>query len=136
MFGVATKQGGNSMAFPDVCKTPTPVGPVPIPYPNIAMMAQANPGTCSKKVKIINQPVITKQTDIPMTSGDEAGSAGGVISGTIKGPAKFKKGSRKVKVEGVPIAFQTCPMGHNGSNANAPGGVLVAPSQTKVVVSG
>jgi hypothetical protein len=24
------------MAFPDVCKTPIPGGPVPIPYPNIA----------------------------------------------------------------------------------------------------
>lgn len=136
MFGVSTKQGGNSIAFPDVCKTPTPGGPVPMPYPNTAMLAQANPAACARKVKVLNQPVLTKQTDIPMTTGDEAGSAGGVVSGSIKGPAKFKKGSMKVKVEGAPIAFQTCPMGHNGSNANAPAGIHATPSQVKVLVSG
>ena len=27
---------GITIAFPDVCKTPTPGGPIPIPYPNIA----------------------------------------------------------------------------------------------------
>ncbi len=36
--GISHKgSGGKSIAFPDVCKTPTPGGPVPIPYPNIAM---------------------------------------------------------------------------------------------------
>jgi hypothetical protein len=135
MFPVATKQGGSSTAFPDTCKTPTPAGPVPLPYPNTAMLMQANPSTCSKKVKIMNQPVITKQSVIPMTSGDEAGSAGGVISGTIKGPAQPKKGSAKVKVEGKPVVFQTCPFGHNGTNANAPMGMQTTPSQTKVMVA-
>ena len=28
--------GGVTIAFPDVCKTPSPAGPIPIPYPNIA----------------------------------------------------------------------------------------------------
>jgi hypothetical protein len=28
--------------FPDVCKTPAPGGPVPIPYPNIAMCSNIN----------------------------------------------------------------------------------------------
>jgi hypothetical protein len=32
----STKRGSAVLAFPDVCKTPTPGGPVPIPYPNIA----------------------------------------------------------------------------------------------------
>jgi hypothetical protein len=123
------------MAFPDTCKTPTPAGPVPMPYPNTAMLMQANPATCTLKVKIMNQPALTKQSVIPMTSGDEAGSAGGVISGEIKGPAQFKKGSIKVKFEGQPAAFQTCPMGHNGTNANVPAGMHTAPSQTKVLVA-
>lgn len=135
MFPAATKQGGNSLAFPDTCKTPTPAGPVPMPYPNTAALVQANPATCSRKVKILNQPVIVKQSAIPMTSGDEAGSAGGVVSGTIKGPAMPKQGSSKVKVEGKPVVFQTCAFGHNGSNANAPAGVLLSPSQTKVLVA-
>lgn len=133
---VSTKQGGDCMAFPDVCKTPTPVGTVPVPYPNTAMLMQANPVTCSKKVRIMNQPVITKQTVIPMTSGDEAGAAGGVVSGTIKGPAQAKMGSLRVKVEGIPVVYQTCPLSQNGTNANAPLGMQVSPSQTKVQVMG
>ena len=137
MFPVSTKAGGMSNAMPDVCKTPAPPAPpVPIPYPNIASFSQANPGTCSKKVKIANQPVITKDTVITMTSGDEAGSVGGVISGCIKGQAKAKTFSQKVKVEGKNIVYQTCTIGHNGSNANAPAGVHSVPSQTKVTVGG
>jgi hypothetical protein len=135
MFPVATKQGGNSLAFPDTCNTPTPAGPVPTPYPNTALLVQANPATCTRKVKIMNQPVLTKQSVIPMTSGDEAGSAGGVVSGMIKGPAQPKQGSVKVKFEGKPVVFQSCTFGHNGTNANAPAGVLVSPSQTKVMVA-
>ena len=133
---VSTRQGGNCMAFPDVCKTPTPVGTVPVPYPNTAMLMQANPVTCSRKVRIMNQPVITKQTTIPMTSGDEAGAAGGVVSGSIKGPAQVKMGSLKVKAEGNAVVFQTCPWSQNGTNANAPLGMQVSPSQTKVQVMG
>jgi hypothetical protein len=36
MLPASTKIGGAVAAFPDVCKTPVPAGPVPIPYPNIA----------------------------------------------------------------------------------------------------
>jgi hypothetical protein len=127
-----------SNAMPDVCKTPAPPipSPIPIPYPNIADFSQANPGTCSSKVKIVSQVVVTKDTMIPMTSGDEAGVAGGVISGVIKGPAKAKTFSQKVKVEGKNVVFQTCTIAHSGSNANSPAGTHTAPSQTKVKVSG
>jgi hypothetical protein len=45
----------------------------------------------------------------------------------------FKKGSSKVKVEGNPIVYHTAPTGHNVSNSNAPAGVQIAPSQTKVM---
>lgn len=136
MFPIATKQGGGCEAFPDTCKTPAPPGPpVPLPYPNLAQLVQANPGTCSKRVKILNQPVITKQTVIPMSSGDEAGSVGGVVSGTVKGPVQFKQGSMKVTVEGQPVVFQTCMTGHNGTSANMPAGVHSSPSQAKVTVA-
>jgi hypothetical protein len=136
MMFISTKQGGDCLAFPDTCNTPSPVGPVPIPYPNTAQLMQANPATCSMKVRIMNQAVITKQTMIPMTSGDEAGAAGGAISGMIKGPAQPKTGSAKVKVEGNPVVFQTCLWGQNGTNANAPAGLQASPSQTKVTVMG
>lgn len=137
MFPVTTKMGGVSNAMPDVCKTPAPPAPpVPIPYPNIASFTQANPGTTSLKTKILNQPVVNKDTQVMMTSGDEAGVAGGVSSGMIKGPAKAVKFSMKVKVEGKPVVFQTCTIGQNGASANAPAGIHSAPSQTKVLVSG
>jgi hypothetical protein len=137
IFGASTNGGGQCVIFPDVCKTPTPGGPVPIPYPNIAMLTQIDGGTASGKVKIMGKKTATKDTEISMSSGDEAGSAGGgVVSNKFKGPAKCKKGSSKVKVEGKEMAHHTSMWGQNGgSNANHPAGIQVAPSQTKVTVT-
>ena len=136
MFGVSTKGGGQCQGGPDVCKTPAPPAPspVPIPYPNMAMLNQAMME--SKKVKVSNMGVVTMGSNISMTSGDEAGVAGGVMSSQMKGPAKPKKGSTKVKAEGQAVIFQTCTFGQNGNNANVPAGVHSAPSQTKVTVTG
>jgi len=136
MFGITTMMGGMSQGVPDTCKTPAPPvpSPVPIPYPNIATFTQANPVTSSILVKIMNQSVVTKATDVLMTSGDEAGVAGGVVSGIIKGPAKATTFSTKVKVEGNNVVYQTCVIGHNGTNANCPVGIQSVPSQVKVTV--
>jgi len=135
MFPIATTMNGMCNAMPDVCKTPAPPAPpIPLPYPNIAMLMQADPSSCSLKVKIVFMPAILLTTKVPMTSGDEAGSAGGVVSGTIKGPAMFTKGSMKVRIEGKPVVFQTCTTGHNGQAANAPMGIHDVPSQAKVTV--
>lgn len=137
MFPASTKGGGQCMGFPDVCKTPAPPAPfAPIPYPNIAMCNQADGGTCSSKVKILNKEVCTTKTEISMSSGDEAGSAGGgMVSSKMKGPAIYKKGSSKVKVEGAPMVHLTSMVALNGgSNANTPPGNQIAPSQTKVTV--
>jgi len=136
MMPASTKAGGQCLAFPDVCKTPAPPAPpIPIPYPNIAMANQASSGTCTKKVKIQNKAAILKGTEIPSSSGDEAGSIGGVVSNKIKGPCKYKRGSAKVKFEGKAAAYVTCMTGQNGSNANMPAGAQLAPSQTKVLVA-
>lgn len=133
MMPASTKAGGQCAAFPDVCKTPSPAGPVPIPYPNIGMVPQAQ--KCTKKVKIQNQKALVKGSKIPMSSGDEAGTAGGVVSSKFKGEVIYKKGSSKVKLEGKPAAHLTSITGHNGSNANMPVGAQVAPSQVKVLVA-
>jgi hypothetical protein len=99
------------------------------------MLTQASGGTLSSKVKIVGKKAATTKTEISMSSGDEPGTIGGVVSNKFKGPAKFKKGSSKVKVEGSPIVHVTSMIGQNGvSNANHPAGVQVAPSQTKVLV--
>jgi hypothetical protein len=71
-----------SPIFPDVCKTPTPAGPVPIPYPNIGKAAD------------------TSGAKYAVSTGDEAGSAGGVVSSKIKGPCEFMLYSFDVKFEG------------------------------------
>ena len=136
MFPLSTKAGGQALAFPDVCKVPTPAGPVPTPFPNIAMLSSADSGTCSSKVKVENQPVITVSTEIPRTQGDEAGTAGGVSSGTNMDKAVFKQGVSKVKIEGDDAVCLLKPTAHNGSSANAPGGAVLAPGQTKVLVNG
>jgi hypothetical protein len=127
---------GMCMAMPDVCKTPTPGGPVPIPYPNIADLGMANPGTCAKKVFIVNKPAATIQTVIMLSSGDEPGVAGGVVSGLFKGPAQFKLGSMVVFIEGSPAAYLGSLVGQNGvANANMPAGSQIVPSQFVVDVS-
>ena len=136
MFPLTTKAGGQALAFPDVCKVPTPGGPVPTPFPNIAMLNTASSGTCSSKVKVENQPVVTISSEIPRTQGDEAGTAGGVSSGTNMDKAVIKAGVSKVKIEGDDAVNQLKATAHNGSSANAPGGTILAPGQTKVLLNG
>ena len=134
----STNGGGSDATFPDVCKTPAPPAPspIPIPYPNMAQCTQAKGGTCSKKVKIKNKKTIVKGTEISMSSGDEAGNAGGgVKSNKFKGPCAYKLGSSKVKAEGKKVCYAGSMVAHNGAaNANMPAGAQVAPSQTKVKV--
>ena len=138
MFPASTTQGGTCMGVPDVCKTPAPpppVGPgqVPVPYPNNGMLNQAT--NASTKVKFMNKEVVTTKSKIPKSMGDEAGTLGGMVSGMNMGEAQFKMGSTKVKVEGQPCVHLTSMTSHNGTNANAPAGTQVAPSQTKVIVA-
>src|SRR3954468_16951472 len=86
---------GMSPVFPDVCKTPTPAGPVPIPYPNIGTSSMTSGGPAS--VKVDGQMPMVEGAKYSTTSGDEAGSAGGVVSGTIKGEAEYMLYSFDVK---------------------------------------
>ncbi len=118
----------------DSCKTPAPPGPpVPMPYPNMAQLQQAVPASCALKVTVRNKPIFHKGSKIPMSSGDEPGSVGGVVSGVIKGPAKPMKASAKVKVEGQAAVFLTCQFQLNGSSSNLVG-IHDQPSQDKVTV--
>ncbi|WP_020408522.1 DUF4150 domain-containing protein [Hahella ganghwensis] len=125
MSVVHKDSGGVTIAFPDVCKTPTPGGPVPIPYPNIAMSSDTAKGT--KKVKCDGNPVCVKDSNFKTSTGDEAGTAGGgVASSKTKGKAEFVLYSFDVKFEGknVPRAFDI--MLHNDKNT-PPFPVLQAP---------
>lgn len=135
MFPMSSTEGGTCLAVPDTCKVPAPPGPpVPTPFPNTSQLAQSDPSSCALKVTVNYMPVVTLATQILMSSGDESGTMGGVVSGVIMGPTQFTKGSAKVTVEGNPVIFQTCQTGQNGTSPNAVGGVHDSPSQTKVFV--
>ncbi len=107
--------GGVTIAFPDVCKTPSPGGPIPIPYPNIAMSSDTDQG--SKSVKVDGNSVCLKDSCFKTSTGDEAGTAGGgVASSKTKGKAEFVNFSMDVKIEGKNVPRALDPMLHNNKN--------------------
>ena len=115
MRGIAHKgSGGTSPVFPDVCKTPTPGGPVPIPYPNIGKAADTSSGPTT--VTVDGQMPMTKDAKYMMSTGDEAGSIGGIISNKIKGPCEFMMYSFDVKFEGKNVCRMGDPLFHNDKN--------------------
>lgn len=86
--------------LPDVCKTPSPGGPVPIPYPVIVSMA-SDLKKGSKKVKFDGgKSAAIKGSEFSRCSGDEAGTAGGVKSSTNMKEATWILYSFDVKIEG------------------------------------
>jgi uncharacterized Zn-binding protein involved in type VI secretion len=124
---VHAASSGIYTAFPDVCKTPTPGGPVPIPYPNIAQSSDTDKG--SKKVKIDGKPVNIESSNFKMSTGDEAGSAGGgVVSSKNKGKAEWVMVSFDVKIEGKGVArLGDLMLGNKGGSPNTPPFPLVQP---------
>jgi hypothetical protein len=130
---------GVTIAFPDVCKTPSPGGPIPIPYPNIAQSSDTAKGT--KKVKCDGNPVCVKDSNFRMSVGDEGGTAGGgVVSNKIKGKAEFVNFSFDVKFEGKNVARALDLMLHNDKNTPPfpllQGPVIPIPSTEKVTCWG
>jgi hypothetical protein len=115
-MSVVTKASkGTTIAFPDVCKTPSPAGPIPIPYPNIARSADTAKGT--KKVSVEGNPVCVKDSNFSTSTGDEAGTAGGgVASSKTKGKAEFVNFSFDVQFEGKNVARALDLMLHNDKN--------------------
>jgi len=113
--GIAHKgSGGMSIVFPDVCKTPSPAGPIPIPYPNIGKSSDTTDGP--KKVKTDGQMPMVKGAKYSMSTGDEAGSAGGVLSSTTKGECEFLLYSFDMKFEGKNVCRMGAPLWHNKKN--------------------
>jgi hypothetical protein len=111
---VHASSNGVTIAFPDVCKTPSPGGPIPIPYPNVAKSSDTAQGTST--VKCDGNPVCVKDSNFMMSTGDEAGSLLGVASNKIKGKAEFVNVSFDVKFEGKGVARALDPMLHNDKN--------------------
>jgi uncharacterized Zn-binding protein involved in type VI secretion len=121
---VTKKSGGKVITGPDVCKTPSPGGPVPIPYPNISFSSDLANG--SKSVKINGVPACLKGSNFSKSSGDQAGSLGGVISGKTGGKAEPVNYSFDVKIEGKSVVRNMDLFQSNDRNT-PPGPIMQAP---------
>ena len=122
---------GTAFAFPNICLTPAGSSIVPIPYPSIAQLADA--ADASSNVTAGGKGVILAgKTVVNQTSGDEAGTNGGVISGTQGGKCEFPQGSSSVTINGKPVVRLGDPTQQNGKNANG----FVMAGLTSVVVGG
>lgn len=124
-----TQMMGVDTGFPDVCLTPTPAGPVPIPYPNIATGPMGVPAAYN--ILFMCAPAHNMATTIPMTNGDNAGLATGVASGTVMGPSRHLTAAFTVLLDGVPATRLTSMALQN--NTNCPG-MRIVPSQVKVLL--
>lgn len=105
---------GISIVFPDVCKTPAAPSPIPIPYPNIGMSSNTSQGP--KKVKTDGKMPMTKGAKYSRSSGDEAGTLGGVISSVNMNECEFMLYSFDVKFEGKNVCRMGDPLFHNRKN--------------------
>lgn len=132
MFQLTMCEGLN-FGFPDVCLTPTPVGPIPIPYPNISMSTVALPPTVNLNILVDGTPTLNMASEIPISIGDEPGVNLGVMSGMVMGPTEFILGSETLMLEGVPAVKLTSLTAQNGELMNAPG-MSLTPSQVTMIV--
>ena len=132
MFAL-TLQGGTCMStLPDVCKTPTPAGPTPIPYVNIFQCNMVTPNTACSKVFIAGAPALHVKSQAAISNGDEAGNAGGVVSSKFIGKGEFIKGSVKVTLEGKAAVSQGATTKHNDGNTT---GMCSMAAQSKVQIA-
>jgi uncharacterized Zn-binding protein involved in type VI secretion len=117
-----TSSGTAMATVPDVCKTPSSAGPIPIPYPNVAMSSDLVSGTTS--VTVNGSPAAIQGSKFVKSTGDEAGSAGGVVSGVFAMEATFISFSPTVTLDGKPACRLTDKMLMNKGNTVCMGGAL------------
>ena len=118
-----------NFAFPDVCKTPTPAGPIPLPYPNFALSITHIPAQfCVVIGGGLAENLLTQGT---ISQGDDLGVAGGIISNDDMGPDHYVLGSFKVCFGGVFATRLTSLTIQNLINVP---GMSITPSQVCVLV--
>lgn len=121
-----------SFSFPDVCKVATPVGPVPIPFPNFAFSILAIPNVLN--MFITAMPVHNLMTNTPISTGNEpsASGGGGVVSNQFIGSKRNLLGSFKIFKSCMPSTRMLDMSAQNGVADNMPG-LNLSPSQVKVL---
>ena len=124
-----TLEGGQCFTPTDVCNTPSPSGPLPLPYPNIGLVPMAS-DACSK-VFVRGVPALNQASKISLSSGDEPGVAGGVVSARVMGAVAFSRGSTVLRLQGHPAVRLGDPTRHNEGNTT---GAALVPSQLQLIV--
>jgi hypothetical protein len=105
----------SSATLPDVCKTPSPGGPVPIPYPNLSQSITLSKGTTTVKADG-GMMTANKGSEFSLSNGDEPGVAGGVKSSTFIKESTWILYSFDVKTEGKGAARLTDKKFQNHEN--------------------
>lgn len=124
--------GISTATVPDVCKTPTPGGPAPMPYPNIAHSITLSDGTTT--VKGDKAMAANKGSKFALSNGDQAGTLGGVKSNVFMKEAAWILYSFDVKLDGNNACRLTDPMYHNAENTVNASGELQQPLAVKALV--
>jgi len=117
--------GISAATMPDVCKTPSPGGPVPIPYPNISQSATLAKGTTT--VKADGMMIAIKGSEFSLSNGDNAGVAGGVKSSTFMKESTWILYSFDVKMDGSNACRLSDKKFQNHQNTADMAGVLQTP---------
>jgi hypothetical protein len=109
-----------------VCKTPSPGGPVPIPYPNISQAATLAKGTTTVKADG-GMMIAIKGSEFSLSNGDNAGVAGGVKSSTFMKESTWILYSFDVKMDGKNACRFTDKKFQNHENTVDLAGLLQGP---------
>jgi carboxyl-terminal processing protease len=123
MLPASNRGAGMNIGFPDICLTPAAPAPIPVPYPNMAMNAMAAPFAVTVWISMMN--ALNMISEIPMTEGDEPGTASPNM-----GPGRYTMGNPIVFVELMPGINLLCPT--TGNDMVNPIGAVLVPSIVNV----
>lgn len=126
MMPTSNQGVGMDTGFPDVCATPTPAGPVPIPYPAINQNAMGMPFPAT--IIVAGMPAHNMMTKSMMTNGDNAG----VAHPSVMMPGSNTMGNPRILLAGAPAETLLNPMTAN--NMNCPLSVKSVPSVTNCLM--
>lgn len=122
MFPANNKSSAQNICFPDICNVPAVPSPIPTPFPDLAVQAQSQGHAMT--VNVCGTPAVHMNSQVPLTMGDEAGSAS-----KIKGAGKFTAGNPTVWVEGQMATNLLSPAMGN----SAPVGATLVPAAVNVL---
>ncbi|MCC5973396.1 MAG: DUF4150 domain-containing protein [Rubellimicrobium sp.] len=116
-------KGGQIVCLaPDVCNTPSPTGPVPVPYMIVSMLDWAQRTVASTKLG--DQEAFTMNSRTNKVTGDEPGTVGGVVSGCNMGWCRPISSKSNVFVENFQVIQNDCLFEMNCSGPEGPGNTV------------